>query len=53
MGGVGLLNGLLSKEMLLDCVVRGMEVEEFGLRLRIIVVGIGVIGSMFSFVYGV
>ncbi|UDI78978.1 DUF4040 family protein [Staphylococcus taiwanensis] len=53
MAGVPLLNGFLSKEMFFDSLVSAMQLEQFGLVLTIIVVAIGVIASVFTFVYAV
>ena len=51
--GVPLLNGFLSKEMFFDSLVSAIELQQFGLTLTIIVVAIGVIASIFTFVYAV
>ena len=53
MAGVPLLNGFLSKEMFFDSLVSAIELQQFGLTLTIIVVAIGVIASIFTFVYAV
>lgn len=53
MAGVPLLNGFLSKEMFFDSLVSAIELQQFGLMLTIIVVAIGVIASIFTFVYAV
>lgn len=53
MAGVPLLNGFLSKEMFFDSIVSAIELQQFGLTLTIIVVAIGVIASIFTFVYAV
>lgn len=53
MSGVPLLNGFLSKEMFFDSLVSAIELQQFGLTLTIIVVAIGVIASIFTFVYAV
>ena len=53
MAGVPLLNGFLSKEMFFDSLVSAMQLEQFGPVLTIIVVTIGVIASVFTFVYAV
>ena len=50
MAGVPLLNGFLSKEMFFDSLVSAIELQQFGLTLTIIVVAIGVIASIFTFV---
>lgn len=53
MAGVPLLNGFLSKEMFFDSLVSAIELQQFGLTLTIIFVAIGVIASIFTFVYAV
>ncbi|KGF28883.1 MULTISPECIES: DUF4040 family protein [Staphylococcus] len=53
MAGVPLLNGFLSKEMFFDSLVSAIKLQQFGLTLTIIVVAIGVIASIFTFVYAV
>ncbi|WP_108892112.1 DUF4040 family protein [Staphylococcus haemolyticus] len=53
MAGVPLLNGFLSKEMFFDSLVSAIGLQQFGLTLTIIVVAIGVIASIFTFVYAV
>lgn len=53
MVGVPLLNGFLNKEMFFDSLVSAIELQQFGLTLTIIVVAIGVIASIFTFVYAV
>ncbi|MCJ1657017.1 DUF4040 family protein [Staphylococcus sp. NRL 16/872] len=51
MAGVPFLNGFLSKEMFFDSLVKTIKLEQFGLPLTILVVALGVIASIFTFVY--
>lgn len=53
MAGVPFLNGFLSKEMFFDSLVKSIELEQFSLTLTIIIVALGVIASIFTFVYAV
>ncbi|PNZ67072.1 DUF4040 family protein [Staphylococcus croceilyticus] len=53
MAGVPFLNGFLSKEMFFDSLVKAIKLQQFGLTLTILVVALGVIASIFTFVYAV
>ena len=44
---------VLSKEMFFDSLVKSIELEQFSLTLTIIIVALGVIASIFTFVYAV
>ena len=49
MAGVPFLNGFLSKEMFFDSLVKAIELDQFGISLTIIVVALGVIASIFTY----
>lgn len=51
MAGVPLLNGFLSKEMFFDGLVHARNLAQFDITLTIIVTAIGVIASLFTFIY--
>ncbi|MFC0136397.1 cation:proton antiporter [Staphylococcus petrasii] len=53
MAGVPFLNGFLSKEMFFDSLVKSIKLQQFGLPLTVLVVALGVIASIFTFVYAV
>ncbi|MCE5090638.1 DUF4040 family protein [Staphylococcus devriesei] len=53
MAGVPFLNGFLSKEMFFDSLVSATHLQQFGLTLTVIIVLLGVIASIFTFVYAV
>ena len=51
MGGVPLLNGFLSKEMFFEGLLNANDLPQFNTLLMVIVVVIGVVASIFTFIY--
>ncbi|QLK85417.1 DUF4040 family protein [Staphylococcus sp. 17KM0847] len=51
MAGVPLLNGFISKEMFFDSLVHAYELSAFNKMITVIIAVIGVIASIFTFVY--
>ncbi|MEJ7388431.1 proton-conducting transporter membrane subunit, partial [Staphylococcus epidermidis] len=51
MGGVPLLNGILSKEMFFEGLLNANDLPQFNTLLMVIVVVIGVVASIFTFIY--
>ncbi|MCU5746897.1 DUF4040 family protein [Staphylococcus sp. SQ8-PEA] len=51
MGGVPLLNGFLSKEMFFDGLLRAQHLPQFSGYIGFAVVALGVVASVFTFIY--